>query len=313
MNYLTTIDYWAFRVKIKPKDVKYLLARIFRLVSDLKIEIIRTNTGWQGYKTKCLIQLSGKNLGIIAYGGENQKEWVYVGLSGDGCSYLSDINKANEMVAVEPTYQLRRVDIALTVSDGSLNHEGVLKAYHSKGFQAGVAGRPPKLSQILPGQVYDGRTIYIGSRTGDKFLRCYEKGYEMIKGFSEFQRSSCTSITLESGESVPIGDLYRIELELKAKTGDLPLDIIPNRDNYFAGSYPYLGSLIASSPKTLLISRNKSAQMTLEALLDQINMQYGNSLFTALHAYDGDIGSLMSRIIGKKHNKALVEAGVLIE
>jgi hypothetical protein len=43
-----------------------------------------------------------------------------------------------------------------------------------------------------------------------------------------------------------------------------------------------------------------------------MKIQYGNSLYTALHAYAGDISAVWSKIVGYKHNQALLEAGVLL-
>jgi hypothetical protein len=41
-------------------------------------------------------------------------------------------------------------------------------------------------------------------------------------------------------------------------------------------------------------------------------VQYGATLYTALHAYEGDIGAVWEKIVGKEHNKALLESGVLM-
>src|SRR5699024_5284424 len=96
------------------------------------------------------------------HGGEYQRGWSYVGISGKGCEWLSDVDQAHLQASQCDKYQLRRVDIALTVNDGSVGHDNVLGAYETGGFQ--LSGRPPKLSQILPGDPRDGRTIYIGNR-----------------------------------------------------------------------------------------------------------------------------------------------------
>ena len=41
-------------------------------------------------------------------------------------------------------------------------------------------------------------------------------------------------------------------------------------------------------------------------------MQWGDTHYTALHAYNGDIGAVMDRIMGTKHSQRLLEAGVLL-
>jgi hypothetical protein len=49
----------------------------------------------------------------------------------------------------------------------------------------------------------------------------------------------------------------------------------------------------------------------LQAALENIRHQYGSTLFTALAAYQGDVGAVWDKIIGRKHNDALVDLGVL--
>ena len=44
-----------------------------------------------------------------------------------------------------------------------------------------TGGKPPELRQIVSSDQYAGRTCYIGSREGAKFLRCYEKGFEVYQ------------------------------------------------------------------------------------------------------------------------------------
>lgn len=303
---LTSVDYWAFRLKNEPEEVRKLVVRVYEEVGGVKVQIIPTSSGWQGYEKKDLIQVAGKNLGIIAHGGANQRNWVYVGLSGEGCLFLQDVDKANDIIRQSESYQIRRLDIALTVADGSVCHDKVMKAYENGGFSK--VGRPPKLSQILPGEKHDGRTIYIGSRSGDRFLRAYEKGYEMLKGYPEAIKKAMTHI-----DGFPVEKIYRVELELKAKTGALPLDLLENRDRYFAGSYPYLEGLISSKPMTMVITRDKTAQMGLEAVLANIRAQYGSALFTALTVYYGDVSKVMSKIVGNTHSQTLIDAGVLVE
>jgi hypothetical protein len=52
--------------------------------------------------------------------------------------------------------------------------------------------------------------------------------------------------------------------------------------------------------------------MTLSAALDQVRRQFGSTLFTALHAHQGDMTAVWDLIVGDKHNERLVEAGVLL-
>jgi hypothetical protein len=52
--------------------------------------------------------------------------------------------------------------------------------------------------------------------------------------------------------------------------------------------------------------------MDLAAALENCRIQYGATLFTALHAYHGDMGAVWEKILGQCHNQSLLEAGVLL-
>jgi phage replication initiation protein len=151
---------------------------------------------------------------------------------------------------------------------------------------------------------FEGSTIYIGKRTNAKFLRCYEKGLELVKAFP--------AGTVTELNGIPVQDIYRVELELKASDGPLPQDIIDNRDQYFAGAYPYLQTLIDVKPEVFVQPREKGPQNSLASMLANVRRQYGSTLFTALMAHQGDIGAVWEKIVGHKHNADLLAAGVLL-
>lgn len=305
VTYSTTIDFWAFRTKSVLLELKKRLSDMYLKQTGLKLAFFDTGSGWQGYDKKLLISANGTNLGIIAYGGENQRGWAYVGLNGTGCQWVGDINSAHLELSSLVSYELRRVDIALTLMDGSVGHETVLRAYKRGGFQ--TRGRPPKLNQILPGDPTDGRTIYIGSRERDKFFRAYEKGYELLKNAPEHLKR-----TIKELDGVPVENIYRLELELKPKTCPLPVDLIENRDQYFAGAYPFLKRLIDAKPIAMTIKREVEPQLNLEVALGNVMKQYGSTLFTALMAYQGDTKKLLSKIMNGSHNDKLLSSGVLL-
>ena len=110
-----------------------------------------------------------------------------------------------------------------------------------------------------------------------------------------------------------MADWYRVELEVKAKDGPLPADIIDRRDQYLAGSYPYLQQLLADvEPEILVKTRERVPQLCLADALAHIQTQYGRTLFTALIAHHGDISAVWSKIVGRQHNPDMLRAGVLL-
>lgn len=259
--------------------------------------------GHQGFERSNVLSLGDFVIGHMSFGGDPMRGWVWVEITGKGCQWVSDWERCEDEISQLSEFQYKRVDIALDTFHREVTHETVIQAYTDGQFTTG--GKPPSLRQILPGHPQDGRSAYIGKRNQPKFLRAYEKGYETVKDFPK-------PLTLETIHGIPIADWYRLELELKGKNQPLPEDLIENRDQYFAGAYPYLQSVLAVEPQVLKLSRDKTPQRALAAMLEIMRAQYGNTLFTALAAYGGDIGAVWDKIVGHKHNQRLLEEGVLL-
>jgi phage replication initiation protein len=200
-------------------------------------------------------------------------------------------------------FEFKRVDIALDTYLREVTFETVSEAYASGLFT--TCGKPPSMRSIVPFDLYEGRTIYVGKRDQPKYFRGYEKGYELIKDFPRH-------FNIDTLDGHKIADMFRCELELKAKNHHLPLDLLVNRDNYFSGAYPYLKTVLDVEPKVLRIAREENARRSLASMLEVLRNQYGNTLFTALAAHDGDIGAVWSKVVGFKHNERLLEDGVLM-
>ena len=80
----------------------------------------------------------------------------------------------------------------------------------------------------------------------------------------------------------------------------------------FAGAYPYLQDVLSVEPEVFVQRRERGPQLELAAALASIRKQYGATLFTGLAAYHGDFLAVWERVVGRKHNQALVDAGVLM-
>lgn len=298
---LTKVDWMGFRTKADLSAVMDTLAVSFQgFGADLNLK--HRSGGWRGFERSADIFLRDLHLGLVAFGGEHQRGWLHLNITGKGCAWL-DADYADDVCSRLPAFELTRVDVALDTWKREATHESVIAAYDEGLFKLG--GRPPKLRQILPGQPTEGRTVYIGDRSQAKFLRGYEKGYELIKDISP-------ELPITHIDGMPVGDMYRLELELKNKGVSLPSDLIPKRDQYFAGAYPFLQNVIAVEPEIFITKRDREPQLSLEAALSQVRRQYGNTLFTALMAMDGDVGAVWQKIVGRKHNADLLAAGVLM-
>lgn len=299
---LTKIDWFGFRTKDDPKTVLNGLRGVFGRVGP-SLRLAHRNRGWMGYDESADLSIGDMHVGLVAFGGDQQKGWLSVNITGRGCEWVDDWNEADFNASKMSGYETRRVDIALDTYRGEVTHESVVDAYHSGSFT--TSGRPPKITEILPGEKEDGRTVYIGSRSQGKFLRAYEKGYEIVKAYAR-------EMKVEKINGFPIEDIYRLELELKPKISPLPTDVIARRDQYFSGAYPYLQKVLEVEPEVWHQKREEAPQRDLEAALSQICHQYGSTLFTAAVAYHGDIGAVWDKVVGNKHNKSLLEKGVLL-
>ena len=297
----TSIDWFRFRTQANPLEVFEALkplfpdhARFFNLKHQPR--------GLLGFQQASLICASDFVIGRMDYGGESQKGWVRVDIPGKGCQWM----QPDEIGSVEelPDAQIRRLDIALTTWNGEVTHDMVVAAHEAGRF---TTRRPPNLQQILNSD--GGRTCNIGTREkSDKIMRCYEKGFEMLSKMGGNLPGKVTHI-----EGSRVEDIYRAEVELKAVSTDIPWDVVERRDQYFAGAYPFCADVLPGIEPDILKRRpEREAQTSLSAALENCRVQFGPTLFTALHAYHGDMTTVWEKIIGYGHNQALIEAGVLL-
>jgi phage replication initiation protein len=300
----TTVDWLRMRVQAEPRDVLHAMAPMFD--DAFKGPSFKhLDRGILGFKQGAQIMLGDIPIGRMDYGGESQKGWVRVDVSGKGCEWVKDW-AASENLERLPSAQIRRLDIALTTWNGEITHDQVVQAHTEGRF---TIRRPPKLQQILSSDPRQGRTCYIGERErSDKFMRCYEKGLEVA---GKYEGRTPGLITHIDGSRVE--DIYRCEVELKAVSSDIPWEVIERRDQYFAGAYPFCSDILPNVDTDILKRRpEREPQLSLAATLENCRIQYGPALFTALQAYGGDMTAVWDRIIGDHHSSSLVEAGVLM-
>lgn len=305
MSQKTSIDWLKFRTQADVRDGLEAVRALYGANSpDVRLADFRSGrAGWQQTASVCLADMA---LGWVEFGGESQRGWVSWSLSGRGCQFVRDWD-ALDSVERLPDAELRRVDVALTTWRGEVSHQRVVTAHQDGRFV--TRGRPPELRQFISSDPRAGRTCEIGNRKGaDKFARCYEKGFEMASKLPVQMRDECTHI-----EGFPVEGIYRCEAELKSVTRPIPWEVVERRDQYFAGCYPFFADLLPGVEADILQRRPERGPITdLMVQLAHARVQYGRTLFTALHAFHGDIGAVWERIVGDQHNEALLQAGVLL-
>lgn len=319
---VTSIDYYAYRSKSTLGSVRKALQATFAGAPG-PLAIVPRKSGWRGYERSYSVFIEDVPVGLVAEGGEHQRGWSYVGITGTGCNWVKNWDRAQEAASELDGYSVKRVDIAYDTFDTSKGFDATLEAYRHGGFNTG--GRPPKCEPMKPERFEDSAIIRIGNRERDKYYRGYEKGKEQLgpqisavadrEDFDITEWASHGTALIQGGKVVHERtlDWFRHEIELKPKSGPLPEDVIDRRDQYFAGAYPYLGTLLKDvDAQAFTVRRDVSQKLALAVSLESLRLQWGNTLYTALEAYEGDVGAVWELIVGKKHCQALIEAGVLL-
>jgi DNA relaxase NicK len=300
----TTIDWLRFRTRGELGEALGAVKALYAGLGEC-VTFGAAQRGALGFQRSMPIQLADVPLGRIDWGGESQRGWARVDLTGKGCGFVQDWD-AIEAIEALPDAQLRRVDVALTTWRGEVSHEQVVQAHADGKFSV---RRPPNLQTITHSDARRGRTCYIGSRSGDKFFRAYEKGKQLAEQHGI--GSLGTFITHIDGYRVE--DIYRCELELKAEGQDIPWETVERRDQYFAGAYPFCAEILPGIEPDILQRRpEKGPQRDLAIALANARIQYGRTLYTAAAAYGGDIMRVWDQVVGSEHNPHLLEAGVLL-
>jgi phage replication initiation protein len=300
----TTVDWLRFRTHTEPRDVLEALRPMYGTSSEL-LNLQSVDRGIMGFQQGARVRIGDMPIGRMDFGGESQRGWVRVDISGQGCEWVQDWD-ALESVEGLSSSELRRLDLALTTWDGEVTHDQVVRAHTAGRF---TIRRPPNLQQIISSDPRAGRTCYIGQREkSDKFMRCYEKGYELAAKFGAKCPGQITHI-----DGKAIEDIYRCEVEFKAVGQVIPWECIERRDCYFSGAYPFCGDVLPNVESDILHRRPQRAPQTeLSAALANLLIQYGPTLYTAAAAYHGDIMAVWDKVVGKYHNQTLIEAGVLL-
>lgn len=334
----THVDWFGFRAKDGPDVMVAALGEV--LPSHLAMSLAKRKSGWRSFESAYDVWVTDTRgnpetdcakVGMAVTGGEAVRGWSMLSLSGEGCGWVSDWSRTMDVCTDQlQAFELKRVDLALDRFDGSHWHE-VDAAWAAGEFCPPTGGKKPKAKPIDSRRPEDGRTYYVGNRESAKFYRGYEKGMQLLgpqivaamerdpEAFDWAEWLSRSEIRIDTSGPEPqlqhfkVADWWRDEVEFKPVDQPLPLDLVDRRDEYFAGAYPYLAKVLPTADAHPLITRReRMPQIELRKMLETIRTQYGNSLFTALHAYHGDIGAVWERVVGKKHNQALISAGVLM-
>nr|WP_204244004.1 replication initiation factor domain-containing protein [Vibrio galatheae] len=231
--------------------------------------------GFSGYRYSAKLLCNGTQAGLVAWGAANFG--YYVSFSGKGCEAINmeALHKAlNQMVGAK----LTRVDIALDDLMGNVSIDDIKQKYIDGEFI--TRGTPPKWGEFMGGSgmskddrkrcgmIKDGgHTFYVGARENGKIFRGYHKGAQLkSEQYPNWNRFE-----------VQIGNRYRV----------IPFDVLVNPDQYFAGAYPALASLIQDVKPIAINTCKVVFQTSLENAMKHARVQYGK-LLNALRQFYAD-------------------------
>lgn len=235
-----------------------------------------TDKQWCGYTNKVdLIVPSSRgetiNLGLVAYGGDSQRDTVHVSLNGHACARIKDWNSAKEW-GLTNFVKITRVDTAHDDFEGTTLSIEKAKSWHADGL-FGINGRPPSARLIDDMGSGKGKTFYVGKRANGKMLRIYEKGKQ---------------------EGDPNSPWCRAEVEFRNQSRVIPWDIVTKPGDYLSGAYPCLTYLSKHQEKIKSIQR--ASKINYEAMVSWLKTSAGKSINAMLLAEQGDIQSVFSQI-----------------
>jgi len=192
---------------------------------------------------------------VVAWGGVNQRNKIYVSINGSGCSLIGDWRKVKRLVETfEAT--ITRVDVAVDAFHGEFTLDTAQEWYEAKGFNAG--GRKPLYSVagdwLTPTGA--GRTFYVGKRKNGKYCRIYEKGKQLGNRDSTWTR---------------------FEVEIHNTDREIPYDIISHPSEYFSGSYPCCEGLVEHGAQRIKTIRAEH-EISIEHLKTYCRIAYGKLL-----------------------------------
>lgn len=127
----------------------------------------KTGRGYQGYTYQAVLHRGSTDLLMMAWGGN---EGVHLRCSGEGSSVLASWMRSHYC-----THKVSRIDSCM-----DFEKQGLFDDLSKKMIDFANNRKPMPIKISMAGDWANGkgRTLYIGSRQSQIFIRLYEKGYE---------------------------------------------------------------------------------------------------------------------------------------
>ncbi len=251
-------------------SVAFVIANIFGAILGSPFANLNRNVkGLHGYKYQYTIGDPDYILGKVCFGGNNGT--VLFMITGKGCYEASHGWEYSLYRFLDEQEQARitRIDLALDDFEGEFSSaEQADQADTDNKFS--LTNRQPSVQHLGDWKRHDGlgRTLQVGKRENGKMFRGYEKGKQ-----------------LGDRESL----WFRSEIEFKNKDRVLPLDMLLNPTDYFAGAYPYALELVENKVSRfyqsakMIKTKKKESEITLNKAIEVFRNQFGRYAKTLRH------------------------------
>ena len=268
------IDALSFSVKPAShieQPSAWVLDELSRFIPIKQCRIKPRKGGYAGYRFSADIE----GIGLIAWGGEQQRGAVTFSMMGGGCSTIFDMEGLREWLE-KYRAKITRVDVAHDDFEGkSINILWAIEQYRTGGFNAG--GNKPK-HQCFGGWIdiendTKGLTLGVGVRQNGKYCRIYQKGKQLGDKTSQWTR---------------------VEVQWSHKDRNIPYDILTNPGQYLAGAYPCLAGL--SAIQTVIKTVRHAATITLEKAIEHVKQQAGKLINVLLIVEGGDYAAVVEKL-----------------
>lgn len=227
--------------------------------------------GWFGYKHQHTID---EDCGLIAFGGDAQRDTLHIELTGKGCSVIPDWESLQRWCTAMSA-KITRVDLAHDDLTGKTANLAVCRQWLTDGLFS-LGARPPRQRLIDDLGTGGGCTLYVGARANGKMFRGYEKGKQL-------------------GD--PTSPWFRLEVELRSKDRLIPLDVLTDPTPYLAGTFPALAFLselqnkirtVKKAIETSLLRSVENARNTVGKLVNVLATSFGWSHDQIIEALQRD-------------------------
>lgn len=274
----------------------------------------RNGHGMPGYPSSDAIMVDGVQYGQLGYGANHGRD--FFSITGIGCRTLDDelIEVFYEALQVVEA-SISRIDICLDVYNGERTFEHAMWSRSKGAFRRPRANCDPefKVVEATKGDQNLGRTLYVGRRSGEVMGRIYEKGLEVFaKMPEEFKLMSEAREVVSGVKPAFADDWLRLEAEYKRQSKDrpLPLEMMLERDRYFAGAYPYFADALGRTDGLRPASMVSEEHVDFIKLTNAAKRSYGSLLHSMRECgfTDSEIVEMLS---SGRNNDRLIRSGLL--